>query len=833
METNGKTSKKTSEQPRVKTSEQSNKYSHNYSTEQSKETATIKTILSRMTLDQKARLCVGKDFWHLEGFTDLGIPSIMVTDGPHGLRKQNTSPDHAGLNSSVPAVAFPTAAALAASWDLDLIENLGRLLADECRQEKVAVLLGPGANIKRSPLGGRNFEYFSEDPYLSGKLAAAFIRGVQSRGIGTSLKHFVANNQEHRRMTIDTLVDDRALREIYLAGFEIAVKEAQPSTVMNAYNRLNGVYCSENPTILTDILRNQWGFQGFVMTDWGANNDRLAGLQAGQDLEMPGPSPNSTRQIVRAVKQGELSLEVLDSAVERMLKVIFSTSQALEPDFTYNEAEHHRAAADILTQSAVLLKNQGALPLQETGTMAVIGEFAKKPRYQGSGSSLIQPTRIDNAWDSIVALVGDRVRLSYASGYRAESEDAHEALIQEAVQVAQGADQVVIFAGLPDHAESEGFDRQHLDMPLAHNRLIEAVSQVNPRCVVVLSNGSPVAMPWLERVDSVLETYLGGQAWGTAVAELLFGRVNPSGKLAESFPRRLEDVPSWANFPGGTQSVAYAESIYVGYRYYDQAKTELLFPFGHGLSYTTFGYQNLEVSGPDEKGSVEVRCRVTNTGARFGREVVQVYVHHRESKVFRPQKELKGFLKVALEAGESQEITMTLDRRAFCFWDSGSQEWSLETGIVDILVGASSTDIRLSDSITVTQGDQLSSWAQGLRQLVPGYYSPTLETFTDLGSQGEFSRLLGYPLPSRDIPPGTVFTRTSTLGDIGQTFLGGILYRAALKRIDKMVGPEADATTLAMMRAMVTEMPLRSLATMGNVNIRVLDWLIRVLNIGR
>ncbi|NCN04027.1 MAG: glycosyl hydrolase [Spirochaetales bacterium] len=794
----------------------------------------IPTIISQMTLEQKAHLCSGKDFWHLVGFENLGIPSIMVTDGPHGLRKQVSATDHMGLNNAVPAVCFPTAAAMAASWDVELIEGLGRLLAEECRQEKVAVLLGPGVNIKRSPLGGRNFEYFSEDPYLSGKLATAFIRGVQSLGIGTSLKHFVANNQEHRRMTIDTLVDDRALREIYLAGFEKAVKEAQPTTVMSAYNRLNGEYCSENPGLLTTILKEEWGFQGFVVTDWGANNDRVAGLRAGQDLEMPGPVPANTRLIVEAVQAGQLSPAVLDLAVERILKVIFSTARALEVDssanFTYDEPSHQRAAADILAQSAVLLKNRGALPLEEKGSVAIIGEFAKLPRYQGSGSSLIQPTRLDNAWDSIVSLVGDKVELSYARGYEAKSEEPNEVLIAEAVELAKKSGKVVIFVGLPDISESEGFDRQHLDLPRAHNRLVEEVARVNPRCVVVLSNGSPVTMPWIDQVDAILETYLGGQAWGTAVAELLFGRVNPSGKLAETFPLCLEDVPSSVNFPGGTNSVAYAESVYVGYRYYDTTKTEVLFPFGHGLSYTTFDYHGLLVSGPDEEGNVEVRFTLTNTGTRSGKEVVQVYVHDPDSTVFRPKKELKGFFKVILPAGEFQEVSLTLDRRAFCFWDSGFQDWKLEAGNFEILVGASSTDIRLSGSVAFTAGDALSPWARTLAQQVPGYYRPSIETFVDLGPEGEFSRLLGRPIPPKDTPPGTTFTRTSTLGDIRRTFVGGILYWAAQKQVQKMAGPGADEKTLAMMRTMVAEMPLRNLATMGKIDFRILDGIIALLN---
>jgi beta-glucosidase len=775
----------------------------------------IQEIISRMTLEQKARMCSGKDFWHLEGFEELGIPSIMVTDGPHGLRKQTGTADHAGLADSVPAVCFPTASAAASSWDEALLQEMGEHLGDECRQEKVAILLGPGANIKRSPLCGRNFEYFSEDPFLSGKLAAAMIRGVQSRGIGTSLKHFAANNQEKRRMSIDTLVDDRALREIYLAGFEIAVKEGKPDTVMNAYNRLNGEFCSEHSQLLTEILKNEWGHEGFVVTDWGAENDRVQGLKAGQELEMPGPAPDNTRLIIKAVDEGELDLAVLDAAIARMLSVILKTSSSLEDEFQYDEQAHHDKARQILRESAVLLKNTGILPLATSGSLAVIGEFAVKPRYQGSGSSLIQPTRLDNAWDAINALAGEHMQLSYAPGYVADREEPHEQRIAEAVSVAGKADIAVVFAGLPDISESEGFDRAHIDLPESHTRLIEAVRAANPRTIVVLSNGAPVTMPWLDGVEAVLETYLGGQAWGSATADLLFGKANPCGKLAESFPRRLEDVPASVNFPGGTNSVAYAESLYVGYRFYDKAGTELLFPFGHGLSYTSFEYRDLRLSGPDEQHRVRVSLTVTNTGAVAGKEIVQIYIRDRESSAYRPEKELKGFAKISLEPGQQREVVIDLDRRAFSFWDSGSRSWVLEAGDFDILAGASASDIRLDGSIRLENGDDVSDWAAGLRDAVPGYFEPTIRGFADLSSSGDFARLMNRPLPPKDIPPGQPFDRLSTIGDIRGTFVGGLIYWAAGRSIRKFAGKNADAKTIEMMRAMITEMPMKSMAMMG------------------
>jgi beta-glucosidase len=791
----------------------------------------ITTLISRMTLEQKARFCSGKNFWNLEGLEELGIPSVMVTDGPHGLRKQKGSGDHVGLSDSVPAVCFPTASAIACSWDENLIEEMGSYLGEECLQENVAVLLGPGANIKRSPLCGRNFEYFSEDPYLTGKLAAALIRGVESRGVGTSLKHYAANNQETRRMTIDTLVDDRALREIYLTGFEIAVKEGRPATVMNAYNRINGTYCAENSKLLTDILKREWGHEGFVVTDWGAENDRVSGLKAGQELEMPGPGDGNTRLIVDAVNSGELEEAVLDEALRRLLTVIFRTWEALKPEISYDQEAHHEKAKQVLVESAVLLKNDGILPLRESGSVAVIGEFARKPRYQGSGSSLINPTRIDNAWDAVSNLTAGQVELSYARGYDSESEAADQKLIDEAVAVARNADIALVFAGLPDISESEGFDRQHLEMPEAHNRLIEAVATANPRTVVVLSNGAPVTMPWLDKVDAVLESYLGGQAWGSAVADLVFGRANPSGKLAESFPRSLDDVPATVNFPGGTQSVAYAESVYVGYRYYDKAQTSLLFPFGYGLSYTEFEYTGLRIGAADTDGNATVSLQVTNTGPVAGKEIVQLYLQDSESTVFRPEKELKAFAKVALEPGETKSVELRLNRRSFAFWDSGAQRWAVEAGDLEILIGSSSADIRLRESVRIDSGDDLSSWAKNQRQNFPGYYEPSITRFADLSPAGDFARLMGRPLPDKDIPSGAPITRISTLHDVRHTFVGGIIYKGAMRNIAKMAGDNADTKTREMMAAVVRELPLKSMAIMGpGLSMDTVDGLITMMN---
>lgn len=540
----------------------------------------VEAIIAQMTLEEKASLCSGQDFWTLKGIERLQLPSIMVTDGPHGLRKQAGDSDHIGLNESVPATCFPTASALASTWNRELIYQVGQALAEECKQEKVGVILGPGANIKRSPLCGRNFEYFSEDPYLTGEIAKSHVLGVQSQGIGTSLKHFVANNQETRRMTIDTIVDQRALREIYLAGFEIAVKEAQPWTVMSAYNRLNGIFCSEHHTLLTKILKEEWGHAGLVVTDWGANNERVDGLVAGLELEMPGSNGLNDAKIVEAVQEGVLNEAVLDQAVARLLTLIFKAESTLADEFQYDREAHHALARKVAAEGAILLKNEEKiLPLKPSAKVAVIGEFAKTPRYQGNGSSLMNPWSIDNAYDELIKLV-EGSQILYAPGYRLKGDAVDRQLIQEACSIAEAADIVLIFAGLPDIYETEGLDRDHMKLPESHDALIKEVTKVNSNIVVVLSNGSPVEMPWASEVKAILEGYLGGQAGAAAIADILFGQINPSGKLAETFPLRLEDTLSNDYFPGGPKTVEYRESIYVGYRYYDSANKEVLYPFG-------------------------------------------------------------------------------------------------------------------------------------------------------------------------------------------------------------------------------------------------------------
>lgn len=668
------------------------------------ETRDLKALIAQMTLEEKASLCSGSDTWHTRGIERLGIPSVMVTDGPHGLRKQRASADHLGLFDSVPATCFPSAAGVASSWNRELIRRMGEALGRECQAEDVAVLLGPGANIKRSPLCGRNFEYFSEDPYLSSEMAANHIIGVQSQGVGTSLKHFAANNQEHRRMTSDSIVDERTLREIYLASFEGAVKQAQPWTVMCAYNKVNGTFASENETLLTDILKNEWGHEGIVVSDWGAVNERAQGLAAGLELEMPASHGEGERKIAQAVRSGELAEAKLDEAVERLLAVVFKAVDGRRPGETFDPEAHHRLAREIARESMVLLKNEdGILPLAKRGKIAVVGAMAEEPRYQGSGSSQIRPTRLENIREELAKSAGAGAELRYAAGYDLNGEEPDEALAAEAERIAAEADVVVLFAGLPRRYESEGFDRQHLRMPANQVALIEAVAKAQPNLVVVLSNGAPVEMPWLDSAKAVLEAYLGGQALGGAIADLLFGDANPSGRLAETFPARLSDNPSYLFFPGEGDRVEYREGLFVGYRYYDKKEIAPLFPFGHGLSYTTFGYSDLTVDKKElsDADVLRVSVRVTNTGPRAGMEVVQLYVRDKISSVIRPDKELKGFDKVALGPGESATVTFELDKRGFAYYDADAREWTVESGEFELLIGRSSRDVVLTETVTV------------------------------------------------------------------------------------------------------------------------------------
>ncbi|MGG1617749.1 beta-glucosidase [Paenibacillus sp. NRS-1781] len=664
----------------------------------------IKNMVRQMALYEKAELCSGASFWSTQAVDRLGIPSIILTDGPHGLRKQDGESDHLGLNESVPSTCFPSAAGLASSWNRELVQLVGEAIGKEAQAEDVAIVLGPAANIKRSPLCGRNFEYFSEDPYLTGELAAAHIAGVQSQGVGTSLKHFAVNNQEHRRMTTDAIVDERTLREIYLTGFEKAVKQSQPWTVMSAYNKVNGSYVSENEYLLTTILKEEWGHEGFVVSDWAAVSEIVASIAGGMELEMPSSNGEGPKQIVEAVNHGKLSEEKLDQAVERLLHVIFKVVDSKRENASYDQTTHHQLAREVARETMVLLKNENQiLPLKKEGKIAIIGQMSEKVRYQGGGSSHIKPTQLDSIYEQITISAGPAASITYKQGYDQDSDESDQSMLDEAINAAAASDIAVLVVGLPDRYESEGYDRSHLDMPLNQQQLISAVAAVQPNVVVVLCNGSPILMPWLKDVKAVLEGYLGGQAAGGAIADLLFGDANPSGKLAETFPQSLKHNPSYLFFPGDGDRVEYREGIYVGYRYYDTKDIEPLFPFGYGLSYTQFEYSHLTVSQTEmnDTETLSVTVNVKNTGSVFGKEVVQLYVHDCESTVSRPEKELKDFAKVALKPGEEKTITFTLDKRSFAHYSVEHKDWQVESGEFDILLGSSSRHIALQTKVMV------------------------------------------------------------------------------------------------------------------------------------
>lgn len=667
----------------------------------------INNLINKMTLEEKAAMCTGASPWTTTPIDRLGIPEITVSDGPHGVRRVANLNDF--VAGSLPATCFPTASCLASTWDENLIQTMGKAIGEECIALNVDVVLGPGANMKRTPLGGRNFEYYSEDPYLAGQIAASFIQGVQSKGVGTSLKHFAVNNQESQRMTIDAKVDERTLREIYLAAFETAVKKSKPWTVMCAYNKLNGTYCSENTRLLVDILKDEWGFEGFVVSDWGAVHDRVASMEGGVDLEMPGPRERRVMAVVEAVQSGKLDETVLDESVSRILKIVFKAAETKKSG-SFDKPSHHALARQIAAEGMVLLKNNGILPLKDQQHIAVIGHAAQKAHFQGGGSSHINPTQVDNPFMELQKLAGD-AELTFSNGYP-EDISFDQTLIDAAVKNAQTADVALLYIALPDSKESEGYDRADLDLTKQQVALINAVTSVQPNTVVILNNGAPVVMgEWIEGTAAVLEAWMMGQAGGGAIADILYGKINPSGKLAETFPLRLVDTPAYINFPGENNQLHYGEGIFIGYRYYDAKEVPVQFPFGYGMSYTTFTYANPRASATSFKDvdGLTISVDVTNTGDVIGKEVVQVYVRDLKSGLVRPPKELKNFAKVELRPGETKTVTLKLDFRAFAYYHPAHKQWITEDGEFDLLIGSSSTDIHCVQTVTLQSTLQLPS----------------------------------------------------------------------------------------------------------------------------
>ena len=777
----------------------------------------IDKIISEMTLEEKAALCSGKNFWEGAEVERLGLKSVFYSDGPHGLRKQNASGDNLGLSKSIKATCFPTASCIASSFDRKLLRQYGKSLGEQCVAENVDVILGPGVNIKRSPLCGRNFEYFSEDPYLTGEIASNFIKGVQSQKIGVSMKHFAVNNQEKRRMTISSEVDERAFREIYLSAFEKAVKEQQPYTIMCSYNKINGTLSSENELLLNKILRDEWGFDGVVVSDWGATNDRVQGIKAGLDVEMPGSGCVNTSKIIAAVKDGTLDENDLDKVVRRIVALIEKVKAPKNDNVVYDRNEHLKRAIKFAKESIVLLKNDSVLPLNKDKKIAVIGEFASKPRYQGSGSSRINSYKTISFLESL----HDNDNYTYSQGYNTKRDVVDEALEAEAIYNAKNSDVAVVFAGLTDSFESEGFDRTSLEMPSCQNRLIEKICEVQENVVVVLHNGSPITMPWLDKVSAVVECYLAGDGVGIAQKHILFGKTNPSGKLAETFPKSLDDVSCKNNFPGNRNTVEYRESIYVGYRYYDKNDVDVLFPFGFGLSYTEFEYSSIKLNKKTKQNgqSITLSFKIKNIGNYDGAEVAQIYVRPTESKVFKAEKELKGFEKVFLKKGEEKEVQIVLSDRDFSHYDVASSDWKIESGKYNILVGSSSRDIRLEKMIEV-KGDEIEALD------VPECYMTGKVQDT---SKENFEKLLGRQLPDPN-PEFDKITINDTIECASNSKWG--------KRVIKLINAITSTMTStsmgdgSMLSNVIFETPISKFVTMtsGNFTEDSANKLVNILN---
>ncbi len=771
-------------------------------------------IISKMTIEEKAAFLNGKGEWQTWDFERLGIPSIFCSDGPHGIRKQAGAGDHLGLNESLPATCFPTAATIANSWDEELGQTIGETLGEEAMAEGVNVLLGPGLNIKRSPLCGRNFEYFSEDPYLAGKMAASYVRGIQSQGVYACPKHFAVNSQELRRMAMNAVLDERTLREIYLTGFEIAVKEGNAKTIMSAYNEVNGTYANENKHLLTDILRKDWGFDGIVITDWGASNDHALGVAAGSNLEMPNPGLDSARELIAAVESGKISMDDVDARVDELLDAVLTLSEnanGKKDDFDKNA--HHQIARRAAAESAILLKNEDSiLPLKPGAKVAVIGDFAFVPRYQGAGSSLVNPTKVE----TISEMIGnyDLQVVGMSRGYsRNGKEDAETK--KEALDLAAKADVILFFFGLNEDSESEGMDRTHMRIPQNQINLLQELGQVNANLIGVISAGSAIEMPWHHYFKALLSCYLNGQAGAGATLDILTGSVNPSGKLSESMVRRLEDTPAYRYYPSQQRNSEYRESLYVGYRYYDTANVPVLYPFGFGLSYTSFEYSDIKV---DEDG---VSFAIKNTGNVDGAEIAQMYVSLPGAKVFRPEKELKGFAKVFLKAGESKTVRIAFDDKTFRYWNVKTNTWEVEAGAYSIMIGSSSKDIRLTGSISKVETTKELPYE---KDKLPSYYAGKIENISD----AEFEVLLGRPIP--DGSWSGKLSRNDALCQMYYAKSG--LARFAYKRLTAIKKKADEKGTPDLNTLFVYNMPFRAMAKMTNgaVSMEMVDGIVKLVN---
>lgn len=774
-------------------------------------------IVAGLPIRTKIALVSGHDVWTTEAVP--GAPSIMVTDGPHGVRKQLGDTDHVGLATSEPATCFPPATTLGSTWDVELLAEVGAALGAEARSQDVAVLLGPGLNLKRHPRGGRCFEYFSEDPHLSGTLAAALVRGIQSQGVAACPKHFAVNNQESHRMVVDAIVDQRTLRELYLRGFEIVVTQAAPATLMTSYNQVNGQYASDSEQLLATVLRDEWGFTGLVMSDWGGTNDRVAGLRVGMDLEMPGGGGAFDAEVAEAIASGQLEESDLDDSATRVVAAAlrWQAIRAEKDDPAVDLDAHHTLARRAAAAGTLLLTNDGLLPLSGTGTIGVVGAFAAEPRFQGSGSSKVNPTRVDCLLDSLRDQLGDRAEVRYSAGYDPVTGQTTPALLSDAASVAVGSDVAVLVLGLPARQETEGLDRPHCRLPEAMEHLVPVVLAANPRTAVVVVNGGVVELPWADRPAALVEAFLGGQAGGSALADVLLGTVEPGGRLAESIPVRGDELPSAANFPGTATQVQYREGLMVGYRFHDTHGVPAQFPFGHGLGYTRFELGPLQVTGAGTSFSVALDVR--NVGDRAGAQVVQLYVRDRVSSVPRPDKELKAFAKVHLDAGAATRIQLGLDRASFAVWDVASNGWRVEAGDFELLVGTSSTDIAQTVVVHVDSPDEVSP--------APVLAGP-------VAADEEFAELLGHPVPAPR--PTRPFTRNSTVGDLEHSRLGRPLARLLARLLRAAAARRISAADLDTSEEMVTagiaELPLRGFVMFsdGALSLRMLDRVVAALN---